>query len=73
MKAKIRAMILASAIAVGGIVAVAAPAEAYTWSQKWYNSQTGQYWAYKTCTRDEWFNGCNNGWYSSPWPWWLWG
>jgi len=61
------------ALALGGGVALAPAANAYSWSNKWYNEQTGQYWAYKSCTREEWFNGCTNGWYSSPWHWSLWG
>ena len=68
--------LLISAVAAVGItlgsVAVAAPAQAYTWTQK-YQASDGTYWAYKVCTREEWFNGCTPGWYTAWYPWWLWG
>lgn len=70
---KITAALGATAAIVLGGLAVAAPAQAYTWSQKWQNPQDGKYWAYKNCTREEWFNGCTNGWYSSSWHWNYWG
>jgi hypothetical protein len=72
MKRGVTALAVTAALLGGGLVA-AAPAEAYTWTQKWYNPQTNKYWAYKNCTREEWFNGCNNGWYQSSLHWIFWG
>lgn len=61
------------ALTIALVIGFAPAANAYTWSQKWYNPQTGKYWAYKNCTREEWFNGCTNGWYQSSWHWVFWG
>ena len=61
------------ALALAAVGAVTAPAEAYQWTQKYYAASTGTYWAYKVCTREEWFNGCTNGWYTAKYHWSLWG
>lgn len=73
IKKTVSALGAAAALALGGLVVTAPAAQAYTWTQKWQNPQDGKYWAYKTCTREEWFNGCTPGWYSAWYHWSLWG
>jgi hypothetical protein len=73
------ALVAAAALTLavtGGTVAQvveAPPAEAYSWTNEWWNPQTRTWWAYKVCTREEWFAGCTNGWYQAWYPVWLWG
>lgn len=72
MKSAIKRTIAAVGVTVALLAGTAVPANAYYWTQK-YHASDGTYWAYKVCTREEWFNGCTPGWYTSWYHWSLWG
>ena len=72
MRKKLVTALAALALVFTGLVVQAPAANAYTWTQK-YQASDGTYWAYKVCTREEWFNGCTPGWYRSSWHWVFWG